>query len=126
MKVFPAILFIPILTLGFICNEDKSSDSADDTLEDLEQLIIDEIGQASAADVSECRSIAFGSKPCGGPWSYLVYSTSESDEDRLIDLVGSYNDLEKQVNEAEGRASDCSFVSKPELDFDNGRCIAAN
>src|SRR5690554_7117069 len=23
----------------------------------------------------ECRFIAFGNKPCGGPWEYLVYTT---------------------------------------------------
>jgi len=126
MKAIPVALFLGVVCLSFDCGENKSSDSVDETLEELARLINEEVGQASADDFSQCRSLAFGSKPCGGPWSYLVYSTSESDEERLIDLVNNYNDLEEQVNEAEGRASDCEFISKPELDFENGRCIAAN
>lgn len=126
MKAISAILFLAALTLGIDCGDNKSSDSVDETLEELANLIDEEVGQATAAEFSECKSLPFGSKPCGGPWSYIVYSTSESDEERLIDLVNSYNDLEEEINEAEGRASDCEFVTKPELNFENGRCVAAN
>ncbi|TXE08528.1 hypothetical protein ES711_08470 [Gelidibacter salicanalis] len=72
----------------------------------------------------ECRSIALGSKPCGGPWGYLVYSTS-IDTLKLSNLVATYNQQEKLMNTECGLISDCSFVSPPQqLECKNNRCIA--
>ena len=72
----------------------------------------------------ECRSIALGSKPCGGPWGYLVYSTS-IDTLKLSKLVATYNQHEKLMNTECGLISDCSFVSPPQqLECKNNRCIA--
>ena len=43
---------------------------------------IEDLANASVCDDAfECKFIAFGSKPCGGPWSYLVYSTSIDTEE---------------------------------------------
>ena len=41
-------------------------------------------------DTYECKYIAFGSKPCGGPMSYLIYSTS-IDVEELESLVENFN-----------------------------------
>ncbi|MBJ7879750.1 hypothetical protein [Gelidibacter salicanalis] len=72
----------------------------------------------------ECLYIAFGSKPCGGPWSYLVYSTS-IDTLKLTNLVDTYNQLEKMLNSECGRISDCAFVVPPQrLECKNNTCIA--
>ena len=74
----------------------------------------------------ECKVIAFGSKPCGGPWSYLVYSTS-IDEERLEALVESYNIYEQDYNMACDVASDCMFVTEPtELTCEDGKCVIVN
>lgn len=83
------------------------------------------IGEPTCADVSQCRAIAFGAKPCGGPWQYLVYSTAITDSTALAAAVARYNAREAEVNKAEGRMSDCSFVGPPRLARVNGRCVVA-
>ena len=47
----------------------------------------------------ECRYIGVGSKPCGGPWEFLFYTTS-IDTLELQSLVAAYNALEADYNES--------------------------
>lgn len=84
------------------------------------------IGDGACADVGQCRAIAFGAKPCGGPWQYLAYSTAITDSTALAAAVGRYNAKEAAINRAEGRVSDCSLVSPPKLVRENGRCVIAS
>ena len=83
------------------------------------------VGEPACSDVSQCRSIAFGSKPCGGPWSYLVYSVQTADSARLATAVANYNARETQLNRDLGRASDCRMVTAPRLDCVASRCTTA-
>jgi len=124
VKLSKIAIICSLATLSFVCGDDKSSDDPDETLQELEKQINEEIGEARADDISFCNQVAFGSKPCGGPWKFLVYSKMESDEDELLRLVNNYNELESQLNVVEGRSSDCSVVQKAELDHINGRCVA--
>ena len=72
----------------------------------------------------ECRYMAFGSKPCGGPWSYLIYSTS-IDTLELKHLVDVYNIHESLYNTECGGSSDCSIENPPiDITCENYRCIA--
>ena len=100
---------------------------ASDTRERLTHLhnkIKVEVGTCRAESVDECRAIAFGAKPCGGPWRYLIYSTATSNEDRLRKLVAEYNALERKLNAEEGRASDCRAVGPPKVALSRGICVA--
>lgn len=77
------------------------------------QIEIDELVNASiCSEDFECRYIAFGAKPCGGPWSYLTYSTS-IDTLQLTNLVENYNTTQENFNMNCGGASDCAFISPP-------------
>src|SRR5262245_39937735 len=93
-------------------------------LRSLKQAIDAEIGTPRADKLAQCKHIAFGAKPCGGPWKYLVYSTARTDESRLKQLVSEYNALEKKINEEEGLNSDCSYVTEPELGLEGGVCVS--
>lgn len=84
------------------------------------------IGDGACADVGQCRAIAFGAKPCGGPWQYLAYSTAITDSTALNAAVARYNAKEAAINKAEGRVSDCALVSPPKLGRENGRCVIAS
>lgn len=83
------------------------------------------IGEPSCTSVAQCRAVPLGAKPCGGPWSYVVYSTESTDAAALADVVARYNALEARLNRREGRVSDCQFVSRPLLDCVDGRCIGS-
>ena len=83
--------------------------------------LIDEPRCSQAAD---CASIAFGGKPCGGPWTYLVYSTTGTDVSALEALVNEYNKFNAAVNERHGVVSDCMLVTEPRVDCVKGLCVA--
>ena len=81
------------------------------------------LGERRCSKSSECAAVAFGSKPCGGPWTYLVYSKTGTDENALLDIVMEYNQFNRTVNERHGLISDCMLVNEPRLDCVNGLCV---
>lgn len=132
------VLLIVALTLGsFACHapvpessqEPSPTDSAaigDRTeLDSLRNLIHALVQDAPADDVSACRAIAFGAKPCGGPRAYLVYSIQATDSLELARVVEEFNELDARRNERLGLASDCMLVQRPDLRVEGGQCVAA-
>jgi hypothetical protein len=101
-----------------------SQQSDAERLEELRRMIEQEIGIPSANKHSQCKLIPFGSKPCGGPWGYLVYSTLKTDESRLKQLVSDFNQLQKKMNEESKILSDCALAPQPKLEFAAGVCTA--
>jgi hypothetical protein len=79
-------------------------------------------GEPGCTAEGQCRAIAFGAKPCGGPWSYLVYSTATADTLRLAEAVAAYNRREADLNREQNRSSDCLFVSPPQVACAGGFC----
>ena len=76
--------------------------------------------------LSTCRSVALGSKPCGGPWQYLIYSAAQTDSVQLVEKVAEYNAREADINMRHGSISDCTLVVEPTLSSRDGQCIAAD
>lgn len=76
--------------------------------------------------LSTCQSIALGSKPCGGPWQYLIYSTAQTDSELLVEKVAEYNAWEADINMLHGSISDCMLVVEPALGLRDGQCAAAD
>jgi hypothetical protein len=93
-----------------------------DKLTKLEKTIDVQIGKPKAKRLAQCKVIAFGAKPCGGPRTYLVYSTLKTNESKLERLVNEYNSLEEKYNKENDLASDCMMVTEPEVTFQNGIC----
>ncbi|HKY09176.1 MAG TPA: hypothetical protein VJQ55_13075 [Candidatus Binatia bacterium] len=91
-------------------------------LKELNRIIEREIGTPTADQPSQCKSIPFGSKPCGGPARYLVYSTAKTNESRLTQLVHEFNALQKKINEERKLMSDCSFVTEPQVELVDKVC----
>ena len=77
---------------------------------------------SQASDIGSCRLIALGSKPCGGPWRYLGYSSEVVDSVELASMVSEYNELEAKLNREEERASDCTMVQRPRIVWKDGHC----
>lgn len=122
------LLLSAVLISCELLNELPRVDQSDLTdrerLAELRREIEAEIGTPAARRVSQCKVIAFGSKPCGGPWKYLVYSTAETNESRLKRLVNEYNVLEEEINRKEGIGSDCMFVGEPPVRLEGGICTS--
>lgn len=74
-------------------------------------------------DDSQCGLRGLGSKPCGGPWEYIVYSTS-IDTQRLFQMITRYNQNEDAYNRKWGIPSDCSLAPFPDsVGCLNGVCV---
>lgn len=82
------------------------------------------IGDAAAASIADCRYAGLGSKPCGGPWEYIVYSVSSTDSTALAERLKTYDAFEAETNARYGYLSDCSVPNIPNLAYKDGRCIA--
>ncbi len=80
----------------------------------------------SCTDSSVCSSIGIGSKPCGGPWKYLVYSTATVDGEQLRTAVADLNSYEAGYNQQEGLVSDCSLATPANPRCSNYKCIDLN
>lgn len=80
------------------------------------------IGDAEGASIADCRYAGLGSKPCGGPWEYIVYSVASTDSTALTERLTAYDAFEAEMNELYGYLSDCSIPNEPALVFRDGRC----
>ena len=102
----------------------RESQNEAESLDSLRAAVLELIDEPVCKSVSQCRSIAFGSKPCGGPWAYLAYSVETTDSVKLAGTVADYTTYEARLNREESRASDCRFVSPPRLACVTSRCSA--
>jgi hypothetical protein len=117
-KLYFALLVL--LSISIQCSD--SNNTAELTPEEIIQKD-EELGQkekeidafiaAAKCSSSGCGFMAFGSKPCGGPWKYIVYPKS-IDIDKLTQMVNDYNELQHQYNLETNAISDCSVVMPPE------------
>ena len=82
------------------------------------------VGDAAGASIEDCRYSGLGSKPCGGPWEFVIYSASSTDSTALAEKLTAYNAFEAEMNELYEYASDCSLPNAPVLAYRDGRCVA--
>lgn len=92
-------------------------------LAEMRAAILQLVGE-TCDDAGGCRAIAFGSKPCGGPWEYLVYCAARTDTALLRQRVEEYKRFEAELNRKHNYVSDCAFVVEPSLDLVGGKCVA--
>jgi len=84
------------------------------------------IGPASCTSDSQCRTVAVGSKACGGPGGYWAWSTEGTDAKRLAELAARQAEAEKRETLAAGLRSDCRVVTDPGAACVARRCELAN
>ncbi|MEC3906393.1 hypothetical protein VOI54_05145 [Tamlana sp. 2201CG12-4] len=127
-KILLSLFVLLIFTL--LSTQCKTDDGTSGFESDQAELIrlkteIELLASTSVYNESvECKYIGLGSKPCGGPWAYLIYSTS-IDTEKLENLVENYNEKERSFNSKWGLVSDCAFVNPPSnIKCENNTCIA--
>ena len=124
MKWFFKIVALSLILQSFQCSdsEDSSGDITAAQLETKKQEIQNYINGFSCSESVGCGFIAFGSKPCGGPRTYLLFSNSVNFT-KLQEMVKIYNEMDKSYNIQTGAVSDCMFVLPPtEVKCVNGIC----
>jgi hypothetical protein len=89
----------------------------------LRQQIEAEIGTPACASAAQCHTIAIGRKACGGPESYLAWSSTTSDGATLARLAEAYAAERERDNVASGMASNCMLVTDPGATCSAGRCV---
>lgn len=83
--------------------------------------------QAANADTScdtqsQCHTIGFGSKACGGPERYMAWSSKNSDGAALKALIAQHAAARRADDEREHMMSTCSMVSDPGASCRAGVC----
>jgi hypothetical protein len=90
----------------------------------LRESIARQVGTAACSSPAVCRTLPLGSKPCGGPRQYLVYSLAVTDSARLAADAARYNQAEARRNREGGLVSDCSMLIAPQVSCVSRRCVA--
>jgi hypothetical protein len=125
MKHIIKLFAIVLLFQSFQCEKDEEKNNQTTKQVQLtqeKQIILDYIASFECDASIGCDFLAFGSKPCGGPWGYLVFSNAV-DITYLTNKINNYNELEHQYNIETGAISDCMAVSPPEeVGCVNGVC----
>ncbi|MCF8274553.1 MAG: hypothetical protein K9I95_12045 [Flavobacteriaceae bacterium] len=124
-KTYFLLFVICSLFMAFQCEDDSNLIMEDEqkALMVSKKIIEDLAATSVCNENTECKFIAFGSKPCGGPWSYLIYSTS-IDTNELESLVEEFNQNQANFNQKWGIVSDCSFALPPtNVNCENNSCI---
>ena len=95
------------------------------TIPEVRSAIDSAIGEAPASDVSECRLMALGVRPCGGPRMYRAYSIGETDSTYLAALADIYERLDRERNAELGLIGTCDVLAQPDLAFESGQCVTS-
>lgn len=108
-----------------------AEDLAHKSVQDLQSLqtelkssIDAEIGDAKCKEDSQCKALAIGANPCGGPESYSAYSVITSDVDRLAELAAQFTLVRKTLHAKTGVMGACVVIPEPTVQCKNQQCIS--
>jgi hypothetical protein len=124
MKWFLKLFILSILLQSFQCTDttEPSDDITQAQLENKKQEIQNYINSFNCSESVGCGFIAFGSKPCGGPRTYLLFSNSVN-LTKLQEMVKAYNEMDELHNIQTNAVSDCMYQMPPtEVKCVNGVC----
>jgi len=121
------LLFLIIPLFLFACSDTQdlaAQESEKKTIDKLKLEIVSLVESANCSEDNNCNFVGLGSKPCGGHWEFIVYSSS-IDTVKLLTMVEDYNRMEKEFNQKWEVISDCSFVVAPDsVICKDGKCKA--
>jgi hypothetical protein len=103
-----------------VASAKQAPPAAADTLGKIRAMI----GDAACSENKQCRTLAVGARACGGPETYLAYSTAKTSEAELRALAERHQQERRDANTASGMISTCQFMVDPGAVCQAGRCQA--
>ena len=91
--------------------------------DDLLARIRGAIGEAKCSSDAQCRTLAIGEKACGGPQSWLAWSTAGTEPAPLQSLASELAALARHRNQLSGRVSNCQYNADPGAVCQARRCV---
>jgi len=80
-------------------------------------------GDAACDTDDQCHSIGIGNKACGGPESYLAWSSKNDDGARLRALVAEHAAARRAEDTKNHMMSTCSMALDPGATCSAGHCV---
>lgn len=92
---------------------------------DLLARIRAELGVAACTRDSQCQTLAIGAKACGGPESWLPWSSVNARAEKLTLWASELASLQRARHERSGIASNCQYHPDPGALCREQRCVLA-
>ena len=106
-------------TKNNVIAESVSIDDIKTAKAELNTLITDKQCDTS----TQCRISAVGSRACGGPSSFVVYSTKSASEKQVAALSDKITKLESSYNSQKGMMSICQHLTTPSTQCVENKCV---
>jgi hypothetical protein len=97
-----------------------SQDGQGDTLARIRALA----GTPACTSDDQCHSLPLGARACGGPESYLPWSSARTSQAEIEALGARYKEERRAANQAAGAMSTCQFLMDPGAVCRAGTCQA--
>lgn len=94
------------------------ADGPSDTLARIRALV----GTPSCSSDAQCHTLALGARACGGPDSYLPWSSEKTAQAEIQALGERYKEERRAANQATGAISTCQFLMDPGAVCRAGTC----
>lgn len=87
------------------------------------QVRLEKLTENKACDTTaQCKVIAIGSRPCGGPEGFMVYSSAHTDEKLLQFTADRFASLKREQNDKLGLVSTCQMLYEPAVSCQQSLC----
>jgi hypothetical protein len=80
------------------------------------------VGTPSCSSDAQCHSLPVGHRACGGPESYLAWSSANTSQQELQALAERYKEERRAADAASGMLSTCRFMPDPGAVCRAGAC----
>lgn len=81
------------------------------------------IADKQCSTSSQCKVSAVGSRACGGPSDYIVYSTQSAPQEQVSALSDTITQLESTYNVQKGMVSICQHLTAPSTQCVENKCV---
>ncbi|MBB1411352.1 hypothetical protein [Pseudoalteromonas sp. SG44-17] len=94
-----------------------------DNIKKVHQQLQTQIADLNCDNSSQCKVLPVGSRACGGPSSYIVYSNKTANEQAVEKLTQQITSLESQFNAQNKMISICQHLTAPAAQCIENKCV---